>query len=230
MKSMLHEASTVMKAIEKAWVDSGKPLEFTVNILEVGEKNFFGLTKRPAIISITYEPKKQTVKGAGQKDTPASRAPKQPPVRGKDDRRVEAKPVRREALPQERMRAPLGQPQQQPVKQRSLSDDVREPAHEDFWESAWVDDAQGWFKDVIANLGLDVPFTIKADKRVLNVVFERAILPTVEDERQLFASFSYLVVQFLKKKHKKKLRGFHLVISSKKNAPTPDKPKSPSSY
>ena len=44
MKSMLHEASTVAKAIEKAWTESGKPLEFTIKIHEVGEKNFFGMT------------------------------------------------------------------------------------------------------------------------------------------------------------------------------------------
>src|SRR5258708_17435903 len=72
MKSMLHEASSVIKAIEKAWIESGKPLEFTINIHEVEEKNFFGFTKRPAIVSITYDPRKQPNKNFDKKEAPSA--------------------------------------------------------------------------------------------------------------------------------------------------------------
>ena len=54
MKSMLHEASSIISAIEKAWTESGKPSEFTIKILEEGEKGFLGFAKRPAIVSITF--------------------------------------------------------------------------------------------------------------------------------------------------------------------------------
>ena len=54
MKSMLHEASSIINAIEKAWTESGKPSEFTIKILEEGQKGFLGFTKRPAIVSITF--------------------------------------------------------------------------------------------------------------------------------------------------------------------------------
>jgi len=58
MKSMLLEASTVEKAIEEAWNEVGKPAEFTIKILDAGKKGFFWFKKSPAIISITYDPRK----------------------------------------------------------------------------------------------------------------------------------------------------------------------------
>src|SRR6202050_469390 len=77
MKSMLYEASSVVKAIEKAWAESGNPGEFTVKVLEREEKNFFGFSKKPAVISIAYDPRKQQIekseksrekRGAGRND------------------------------------------------------------------------------------------------------------------------------------------------------------------
>src|SRR3990172_11151897 len=61
MKSMLHEASSIMKAIEKAWNESGQPTEFTVKVLEEGEKGFLWFSKNPAVISLSFDPKKQPI-------------------------------------------------------------------------------------------------------------------------------------------------------------------------
>jgi hypothetical protein len=57
MKSVLHEASSILKAIEKAWEASGKPSEFNVKVLEQAEKKLFFFTSRPAIVSISFDPK-----------------------------------------------------------------------------------------------------------------------------------------------------------------------------
>ena len=46
MRSLLVQASSVEKAVEKAWSSAGMPTEFTIKILEFGEKSFFGFEKR----------------------------------------------------------------------------------------------------------------------------------------------------------------------------------------
>ena len=65
MKSMLHEAPSIQKAIEQAWTAAGNPSEFTIKVLDAGEKGLLWFVKRPAIISISYEPKKNPGKQKG---------------------------------------------------------------------------------------------------------------------------------------------------------------------
>jgi predicted RNA-binding protein Jag len=219
MKSMLHEASSIAKAIEKAWVESGKPLEFTVNVLEPGEKNFLGFSKKPAIVSITYDPKKQVVRPAGRRDFSANAAKASKPVlvKQRDERRPEVKPRRevfgadRQERQPERARTTLGSVATHPVQPRM-------PEHDEQWTPELISDIQDTFKEMIQLLNISIPYSVKADRRMLSIMFDQAIAHNPEDQRQLFASLSYLAIQFLKKKHKKKLRGFHIMIDSKRHA------------
>lgn len=55
MKSLVEEASSIAKAIEKAWERAGKPSSFSVKIYETGEKNFLGFTKKSAKVGIFFE-------------------------------------------------------------------------------------------------------------------------------------------------------------------------------
>ena len=54
MKSVLQEASSVEKAIAQAWLTAGMPQDFSVCVLEPGERGFLGFTKKYAVISLTY--------------------------------------------------------------------------------------------------------------------------------------------------------------------------------
>lgn len=54
MKSVIQEASSLMKAIEKGWEKAGSPHEFTVKILEESERNFIGLTTKQAKVCILF--------------------------------------------------------------------------------------------------------------------------------------------------------------------------------
>jgi predicted RNA-binding protein Jag len=55
MKSLVEEASSVVKAIEKAWTRAGKPQSFTVKIFEEPQSGFLGFNSKPAKIGIFYE-------------------------------------------------------------------------------------------------------------------------------------------------------------------------------
>jgi len=55
MKSVMHEASSIAKAIEQAWVKAGQPQEFSVKILEEPQKNFLGFTTRSAKVALFFD-------------------------------------------------------------------------------------------------------------------------------------------------------------------------------
>lgn len=57
MKSIMEQASSIIKAIEKAWLRADKPQGFTVKIFEQEQKNFFGITTKPAKIGIFFQEK-----------------------------------------------------------------------------------------------------------------------------------------------------------------------------
>lgn len=54
MKSIIQEASSIQKAIEKAWIKADKPREFSIRILEEPVKNFLGFTKKMAKIALFF--------------------------------------------------------------------------------------------------------------------------------------------------------------------------------
>lgn len=54
MKSIIEQASSIMKAIEKAWNQAEQPKEFSIKIFEKEERNFFGMTTKPAKIGIFF--------------------------------------------------------------------------------------------------------------------------------------------------------------------------------
>lgn len=59
MKSIVQEASSVAKAIEKGLEKVGNPRDFSIKVLEYPEKNFFGLTTKPAKIAVYCDDKQR---------------------------------------------------------------------------------------------------------------------------------------------------------------------------
>ncbi|MBM3893476.1 hypothetical protein FJ365_03710 [Candidatus Dependentiae bacterium] len=247
MKSMLHEASSVAKAIEKAWAESGKPREFTINVLEPGVKNFFGFSKLPAIISITFDPKsvpvvrsestdrrdqrqQQKPRNANGKDEQKRRDPREQRDRSERNDRSNDKdrPVRQQARSESSSKPQRMQQVAEPRTRDTQREQVRDQQREQNREAREHEDLHAWTPDLITDLqvevaglvnaiGIPVPYTVTTDKRNAHIAFNAGILPMVDDERQLFMSMSYLLIQFLKKKHKKKLRGFHITVTTNRH-------------
>lgn len=55
MRSIIHEASSIAKAIEQGWIKAGKPQEFSVKVFEEAETNFLGFTTRKAKVGIFFK-------------------------------------------------------------------------------------------------------------------------------------------------------------------------------
>jgi len=242
MKSMLYEASSVMKAIEKAWAESGHPSEFTVKVLEREEKNFFGFTKKPAVVSIAYDPRKQQL----EKNNERSRDKKA--SSGRNDRSNDTRDTRSDSRSDNRNDRPLrqnsfdkdgsmsrkdghvshntkqnqqnAQPQQAQRHRFVESEPVKQPEKTqsdmiEGWTPELVDQVVVWMKEMLAIMGIQSKATTKIDRKALMVNFDNVLLDSPEDERLLFINMSFALIQFLKKKHKKKFRGFHIIIQSR---------------
>lgn len=236
---MLHEASSVSKAIEKAWTDAGKPSEFTIKVLEAGEKNFLGMSKRPSIVSISYDPKRQT---APAQDPQKKEAPRLQPQKPKQEQPAKSKtPERKEPARQQHPAQPLQtqpeikkttqqqtqqhvkpaqapQPKRQPQETPKQAPAQQEPSTAESltWQNEWVEFVGTELETLLATLQKPVSFSTKIDKKNLLITFDQKLHDESHDERAMFVSLSYLLMQFLKRTHKKKFRGFQLTLNSKR--------------
>lgn len=106
MKSLVEEASTITKAVEKAWIRAGKPAEFTVKVFEEPKHNFFGMTTKSAKIAIFFK-----------STTPASHSQE-----SKD-----AKPVQKDAVrkPQQPTRPHYDAAPTRPAQPKNYGSDTR---------------------------------------------------------------------------------------------------------
>ena len=218
---MLHEGSTVVKAIQKAWEASGMPLEFTINVHEVGERNFLGFSKRPAIVSIAFDQRKvQQASAFGKKGDSRNQGQQaqRPDARQNFNKgqkpRVEVKPKLSPEKDREFV-ANLQKPQQ--PREQFKPEGVSTPEPEQ-WTQEMANDIREWLNETLAHVGIATPFGLQFDRRMLTVTFDANVMPTPDEERQLFIGLSYILMQFLKKKCKKKLRGHHLVFNSKQSS------------
>ncbi len=92
MKSLVEEASSVVKAIEKAWNRAGNPQTFSVKVFETPETNFFGFTKKSAKVGIFFEeepaPQVKKYASTNRDQRPKPRDREVAPAHQNRDRRV----------------------------------------------------------------------------------------------------------------------------------------------
>jgi predicted RNA-binding protein Jag len=213
MKSLVQEASSVIKALEKAWLEAGKPHDFTVRVFEEEKKSFFGFSKKNAIVSIVYEEEVHKKAPSRSSHQPAQqrRQVRQPsPVK----RPYEAEPAR---APR-RFQEPQEIKQHKHVAEKVAEVEAKEAQYEVLttWTQELVQDIRAWLGELTDVMAIKTKFEVKVERQLLKVEFERPILEVVSEERMLFSSFAYILMQFMKRKYKKKLRGCRLAISSRR--------------
>jgi len=180
MKSMLQEGASVIKAIDKAWNDCGRPREFTIKVLEQEDKGFWGTVKSPAVISITFDPKKQPQ-----------------PIREKNIEKVSEKKIETK---KEKVNIP---------KKRTKNQNASV-----LIDSFFGKNKKEKVKEMFETMKIKTNFKFKFDQKLLNIYLDRRILKDAEEEKLFFISISHLLMQFLKRKHKKKLKNYYLIINS----------------
>lgn len=196
MKSIMQEASSVAKAIEKAWISAGKPKEFSVKVFEEAQKNFIGFTTRSAKIALFFN------------ETHAG------------NEYIEGSRERNNRKNQGQSRYPASQKkQEQPAKRHEKSQPA--PAAHDaqgeervIWTPDMVKKACDWTDNALTAMNLaGVAYDSNIDNYTLNITFKGSLLDNGDNEKQLFKSFSFLMLQALKRTFKRPLRGFKISLS-----------------
>ena len=209
MKSIMEEASSIIKAIEKAWIQAGQPQEFSIKIFEEPQKNFIGMTIRSAKVGIFFadstpqKPKKAKALTVPVAASPVKttkpelkRAPKKPEI-------VSAPPVPHVT--------PVTTPTITPIT-TDLPTGQTKPI---VWSDPMVQDVQQWLARTLELLHKPTGiFTLQPSHFHLKITFSEPIFDDKNREKQLFSSLATLFLQMLKQKYKRPLRGYKIILIS----------------
>lgn len=227
MKSMLHEASSIINAIEKAWTESGKPSEFTIKILEEGKRGFLGLAKLPAIVSITFNSVKSPEKSAFKEREIQHRDAQQRRQKPGFAPRQADKPERNQQQDCGRMQSADSQEfvrrQQQAANSKLVQAKLEKkviqnqgalvPEESQVWIPEWINFVSQGLRDLLKLLPFQANFTTKIDKKILSIMFDKPLMENEDENRAVSASISYILMQYLKRKYKKKFRGYQILVT-----------------
>lgn len=209
MKSIIEEASSVAKAIEKGWVQAGKPQEFSVRVFQESERNFIGLTKTPAKIAILFD---YATPAVGEKQE----RKQQTKYKGAPAQQKHISPAEKPA----HVSAPAQQKQVKPVKiateqQQAPVESKPEKKSEPFWTDAMTAEITNWMNGALQLLGKpNSSFTFDIKRYYLKISFDTPLFADKEKERTVFRSFAHVLMQVLRNKFKKNFRGFKIILMS----------------
>ncbi len=213
MKSLMEEASSISKAIEKGWTNAGKPKEFTIKIYEEPEKNFIGMTTKPAKIGIFFtEPKPQqadTRQRGKQREqrvpTPQQQQQSRSTERAIERAVAERAPVERAPLREQPRREPKPAEERPPKTQEDLGP---------IWGDDMILSAKEWITEILQHMGFGhIQFTIAPQRFHLKINFAQSVLEDKDKQKHLFAILSGLLLTMLKRQYKRPLRGYKIVLT-----------------
>jgi predicted RNA-binding protein Jag len=226
MKSIIEEATSVIKAVEVAWTRAGNPEEFSIKVFELPQKNFFGITTKKAKIGIffneeglipsTTQPKEKKEYSPKKQLTPAAQGqPKAPTPAPRPQREP-----RRTAQPKAK---PVQKSNPEPVQSQEYVQEQSIAAIEQ-WTPEIVAVVEDWIKQSLSLMGLpNVAYNASAHGAVLQFTFAAPVVEDLAKERQLFRSFIYLIMAFLRNKYKADIRPLKLRldhrVSDEKSSP-----------
>jgi predicted RNA-binding protein Jag len=196
MKSIMQEASSIIKAIEKGWENAGKPKEFSIKIFEEPKKNFIGITTHSAKVGIFFEEEKLT------------KEPKE--HEGKEKKQ----PKKLDFKPDYKSKKELTKLEKFETKESSASN--QEPSiksHKEVWTPEMIAFAEQWLREVLRSINQNITFTIQPQHYRLFIQFNDSLLQNAEKEQQLLRSFSLLLIQTLRHALKRPLRGFKIIMT-----------------
>ncbi len=191
MKSIVQQAASITKAIEKAWQRSGCPRNFSVKVLEPGKKNFFGFVSSPAKIAFLFDEKTiaQKEKPKRKERIKKSRVSEQRPKAARFQQKNYEKP------------APTREPQQVP-QQMGFDPEMEKVASR-------------WLSELMALAGhKHIAFKTDARGSYIKFTFEKPLYENIEQQRQLFRNCAFLLMQTLRNTFKRKLRGCKIILNN----------------
>lgn len=232
MKSIIEQASSIIKAIEKAWNQAEQPKEFSIKIFEKEERNFFGMSTKPAKIAIFFGDKPIIHEKAAQKPRPdikecrpAALPTKTSTTPLSTDKPVSHnKPVQKNPAPAQHVRptrTPM--PQQKPVQQdpkimpekSHVAAVQKEAVHRvgAVWSDAMISAAHSWLKKTLELMDMkSISFNSEVAGKNLKLTFNVPLIEDVISEKQLFRSFAHLIISSLRNQYKQEIKDLKVIL------------------
>ncbi len=204
MKSIMEEASSVAKAIENGWARAGKPQEFTVKVFEEAQTSFFGLfTSKPAKIGLFFQESIVTQPMRHQKDRASQNVSKKYTTNTQTNTQPARPAQQRQPIAQQ------ARPERAPKPELSTASTTTP------WSPELIEAAQEWTKDSLHLMNLSsISFDTQADRYALKFTFSKPLVEISEKEKMLFRSWAYLIMQALRQKFKRPLKGLKVILTS----------------
>jgi predicted RNA-binding protein Jag len=210
MKSIIEEASSILKAIEKAWSRAGSPREFSVKIFEDSQKSFFGLTTKQAKVGVFFEIEPLPTDNARQLQTHREEGKHK-----KHQQPVYTQTAHQAADQVNNKRSIALSASSTPV----LTTDVgKEQVLERKKRVAWNDDmlteVSKWLNALLktSNMDSSQPTLTVMDNRLI-ITFEEPLLPELEKTADLYRSLSYLLIGMVRSRFKREFRFLKIVLT-----------------
>lgn len=242
MKSIVQEGSTISKAVESAWQAAGKPQEFTVKVLEEPIHNFIGMTTRSAKVALFFKEPATSHKSAHDKSERFARnerperkeerdnrsRPKKQPRAPRAENQQQRAPYAKDSRPAQEETTSWGTKEREPRPQRTNNrpaqteqvkehaQDLSEEAGFDgvFWTPEMITMAKDWLQGSLAAMNLPhINYSTEVNRLYFKVSFDEAVDANVATERQIFRSFAMLLMQHMRNRLKRPLKGFKVVLS-----------------
>ena len=208
MKSIVEEASSIAKAIEKAWERAERPQEFSIKIFEDAERGFLGMTKKQAKVGIFFAEQAMHIERSERPRETHERVIKTPE---KSHLFEQKKP---DAYVQKKK-----QPHKPTVAPSSSSSSQAQP-HKEHKErrSAWTDDmkkaVETWLVELLRKSNLaHASFAAECIGNKLHITFSKPVFDSQEKNTLLFRSLSYLLLGMLRSRFKKEFRFLKIVLT-----------------
>jgi hypothetical protein len=216
MKSIIEEGSSLAKAVEKGWQKAGKPQEFTVKIFEEAQKNFIGMTIKSAKVGIFFkdivEKTAETPKNNSQKPTQKRAASPSSDTHTKEIReKQQPRPIEKRESSRKSSESTLHKEKTNSLEETN-SIEKKEPIVVE-WTPQMIEIATNWLNGAFEALGKkNIELKITQEGSMLQFLVLEEILDTPQQEKYLFIGFSTLIIQALKKKLRKSLKGYKVSV------------------
>lgn len=213
MKSVIQEASSIAKAVDLAWEKAGKPADFSIKVLELPQKNFFGLTTHSAKVSLCFE---ERIQGRREQN----HAPRQQSKRDYSaiHSSQEQQPRRAPAQQQRQQETRPAQPRQEQHREmreeRPQQDESRIQRSQAHWEQPMISFAEQWLKDVLKEMNCaHVTFAVETSNAFLRFTLSHHLIDNPEKEKRMLAGMSLLMLEAIKRNFKAGLRRHRIVLT-----------------
>jgi predicted RNA-binding protein Jag len=221
MKSIIEQASSIMKAIEKAWDQADKPKDFSIKIFEKEEKNFFGMTTKPAKIGIfftdkptthdksTIKPRSEIKECRDEVKQPLHKQQPQPvvkpqPSRPEQPRPEQSRPVQKKPFQQRELNPST-------IKQEEVSEKPRRISAT--WNDTMIQSTESWLKRTLSLMEMNgINFTTEIAGKNLKLTFNTPLIADVMHEKQLFRSFAHLIMSSLRNQYKQEIKDLKVIL------------------